>query len=124
MIFYETIYKISGIIFYSLIFWAVFAAIIRKCCMKSKENIPAKVLYKQTATNTSYDIVQGFMTTKTTYTIAFQTPSGTIVLYSGNGYYNLLEKGDRGRLSYKGNRLICFTLTDREAEKELIDYPN
>jgi len=118
---FYNIYNSFDIIIYILIFLIIFIAVWRKINAKSEQNIPAKVLYKQVSTDTSYDIVQGYMTTKTKYTVAFEIQFNTVVLYSGSGYYQLLEKGDRGLLTYKGNRLICFTLKDCDTERILYD---
>ncbi|MEA4987687.1 MAG: DUF2500 family protein [Anaerovorax sp.] len=85
------------------------AAIVRVLFAKKYCEIAAEVLYKDVAINTSYDITQGYETTRTVYTITFQiNKTRRITLYCGIGYYEILKKGDKGKLTYRGNRLIRF----------------
>lgn len=111
---------VQGVVYIGIIVAMIVYMVRRRHPKEEKEEkeeqdirVRAKVLRKDVGSGQTYSIAKQYMAEQTTFSVTFDLGSSVVSLYAGAVFFDMLEPGDIGWLTYGQGRITDF-VSDQE----------
>lgn len=117
---------VQGVVYIGIIV-AMIVYMVRRRHPKEEEEekeeqdirVRAKVLRKDVGSGQTYSIAKQYMAEQTTFSVTFDLGSSVVSLYAGAVFFDMLEPGDIGWLTYGQGRITDF---ESDQERNSTDF--
>lgn len=118
---------VQGVVYIGIIA-AMIVYMVRRRHPKEEEEhdirVRAKVLRKDVGSGQAYSIAKQYMSEQTTFSVTFDLGRSVVSLYAGAVFFDMLEPGETGWLTYEQGRITDFESDQERNSTDFESDPN